>query len=271
MKIQLKTWNDWFNVFILVGMIVVVCIVNGVKIAGLDMPEEMRSLVLLVVASIAAVMGVVNTVLSANGNILTFLFGLVDVVLTSVVLWDNGIYGNFALHVFYFLPMQFIGFWQWRKRGARVSSENGEDKAAVKVRARRLNGIQWLWTGIAFVVMAFISYCVLLWIDAGKAGDGSWTAFQSVLGTVNTKILLDSLVFTFNVLGQVLMSFAFMEQWYLWNLVNVFSILMWAQTLAGAASGYTVVMLVKYIFYLLNSVNGLRIWIGLSRSKEAGE
>jgi nicotinamide mononucleotide transporter len=62
-----------------------------------------------------------------------------------------------------------------------------------------------------------------------------------------------------------------MEQWYIWILVNISSISLWAVTLMGpGASGNAAVMLVKYIFYLLNSLNGLRIWLNLSRRERIG-
>ena len=37
------------------------------------------------------------------------------------------------------------------------------------------------------------------------------------------KILLDAVVMILNIAGQVLMSLAFMEQWYIWILVNISS------------------------------------------------
>ena len=62
------------------------------------------------------------------------------------------------------------------------------------------------------------------------------------------------------------MSLAFYEQWYLWILVNISSIFLWGGTMmSSAASSYTVVMFIKYCFYLVNSVNGLRIWYKLSK------
>ncbi len=79
-------------------------------------------------------------------------------------------------------------------------------------------------------------------------------------------ILFDALVFVLNVLGQVLMSLAFVEQWIVWILVNVFSILLWAGKASSSPdTSYTVVMVIKYSFYFLNSLNGLRIWLNLSR------
>ena len=102
MKFDEKKFNLWFNAFILIGMLVAVIVTNVYKF---QQPDARRFM--LVFASIGALMGVVNTVLSANGNILTFLFGLIDVTIASVVAFDSSIrpggepvWGNFALHAF---------------------------------------------------------------------------------------------------------------------------------------------------------------------------
>ena len=69
-----------------------------------------------------------------------------------------------------------------------------------------------------------------------------------------------------NILGQLLMSMAYMEQWYFWIGVNVASVIMWAVTLKDdPSSSYALVYMIKYIFYLLNSLNGVRIWLRLSK------
>ena len=62
------------------------------------------------------------------------------------------------------------------------------------------------------------------------------------------------------------MSTAYMDQWIFWIGVNISSVLMWSLTLASSpADSYALVYLIKYSFYLLNSLNGLRIWLKLSR------
>ena len=57
------------------------------------------------------------------------------------------------------------------------------------------------------------------------------------------------------------MSTAYMEQWIFWLAVNVTSIGMWLFSDKSFASVY----IVKYSFYLINALNGLRIWLKLSR------
>ena len=100
-----KTFNKVFNAFLLAGMVVcvtVACIMN------LNKPDARVALTIL--SSIGALMGVVSVVLSANGNILTFVFGLVDVLIYSYTLLDQNVPMTLGLHVLYFLPMEFIGF-----------------------------------------------------------------------------------------------------------------------------------------------------------------
>lgn len=244
-------FNLVFNIFLVTGMLLAVTITTIFK---LQQPGVKTFMLLL--ASFGSVMGVVNTVMSANGNILTFVFGFIDVLIGTIVYLDNGIIGNFALHAFYFLPMQFVGFWQWSKRGATARSADGGEH----LKARRLTRRQWVWLALGVIIGIFALYMILLYVDESKFASGKIECID------RPKILLDAVVMIFNVAGQVLMSLAFMEQWFIWILVNVFSISLWSVAIMGdSGSGNAAVMLIKYIFYLLNSINGLRIWFSLSR------
>ena len=250
-SVKERRFNLAFNIFLVTGMLLAVTATTIFKVQQ----PGVRTFMLLL-AAFGSVMGVVNTVMSANGNILTFLFGFIDVLIGTIVYFDNGIMGNFALHAFYFLPMQFIGFWQWSKRGAKVHS--GDEGSHLK--ARRLTGRQWAWLAAGIVAGIVALYLILLYVDVAKLSAGKIESIDK------PKILLDAVVMILNIAGQVLMSLAFMEQWYIWILVNISSISLWSvAVMNGAGSGNAAVMLIKYIFYLLNSLNGLRIWLSLSR------
>lgn len=247
-----RKFNVSFNIFLVAGMVVAVTVTTLFKLRQPDAKTFM-----LLLAAFGSVMGVVNTVMSANGNILTFVFGFMDVLVGTIVCLDNGIMGNFALHAFYFLPMQFVGFRQWRKRGAQARGGTGESGT---FNVRRLTARQWMWLA-AGIAAGIASLSLILYsVDAAKLHPGA-------LETIDLrKISMDAVVMTLNIAGQVLMSFAFMEQWYIWILVNISSIALWTVALAGGyGSGNAAVMLVKYIFYFMNSLNGLRIWLSLSR------
>ena len=240
-----KTFNKWFNTFILIGMAVVTVVVTAIRFRDADSGRAM-----LVISAFGSLMGVLCTVLAANGRILTFLFGIIDVSIYGVMCLIGTRYGNAALHLLYFLPMQFVGYFQWRKRGAE------EEK---KVQARRLTGKQWLLYGGIFLAGLIVAYFILAALDKTEAA-----------GIVKWLVFLDAFSMMCNIIGQYLLSTAYMEQWYFWIGVNVSTILMWVPTLRqDPDSAFAHIYIVKYAFYLLNSLNGLRIWYKLSHPQAA--
>ena len=238
-----KQFNKYFNSFIVVGMAVVTILVTAIKFRSAENGQW-----LLLISAFGSLMGVLSTVLSANGRILTFLFGLIDVTIYGAMCLAGARYGNAALHLLYFLPMQFVGFFQWKKRGAQAHKE---------VKARRLSGKQWLLYGGLFLAGLVIAYYVLLAMDKTEAA-----------GVVKWLVLMDAFSMMCNLIGQYLLSTAYMDQWYFWIGVNVSTIIMWVLTLRqDPGSAYATIYIVKYSFYLLNSFNGLRIWLNLSRQQ----
>ena len=240
-----KTFNKWFSAFILVGMAVVTVVVTAIKFRTADSGRAM-----LLISAFGSLMGVLCTVLVANGRILNFLFGILDVSIYGAMCLVGTRYGNAALHLLYFLPMQFVGYFQWKKRGAH------EEK---KVQARRLTGKQWLLYGSIFLVGLVAAYFILAALDKTEAA-----------GVVKWLVFLDAFSMMCNILGQYLLSTAYMEQWFFWIAVNVSTILMWVFTLRqNPDTAFASIYIVKYSFYLLNSLNGLRIWLKLSRGEMA--
>ena len=241
-----KQFNKWFNAFILVGMAVVTVIVTGIKLRG---AAEDQTLWLLL-SAFGSLMGVLATVCSANGWIITFLFGFLDVAIYGVACWVNwrdggsGL-GNALLHFAYFVPMQLVGFLQWKRRGAKGESQ---------VKARRLTpAMRWSWLGIT-ICATVVLYLILSRFDRSAAQ-----------GFLRVAVILDVVPLVCNIIGQFLMSTAYMEQWFFWMAVNVFSIALWL----NSDKSFAPVYIVKYVFYLINSINGLRIWLRLSRPEQA--
>ena len=239
-----KKFDKFFNAFILIGMTVCVIISCIFK-----MQEEGARTALLLLSTFGAIMGVVSVVLSANGSIWTFVFGLVDVLIYSYILYDSKMPSQLLLYVGYFIPMEFIGFWQWHKRGANAKK---------KVKAQRMTGSKWLMFAGIFAAV-FAAALAISWFATTRSGeDLLWR-----------KTVLDALITTANITALIMMAMAFTEQWYIWTLVNLTAIIQWAVTLATVPdAGYAIVPLVKYSFYLLNGLNAIRIWMRLSASEE---
>ena len=246
-----ERFNKWFNAFILIGMTVAIVLTTVLKFNASDSGR-----IGLLIAAFGSLMGILSVLCSANGRIITFLFGLLDVSIYAVMCYVNwhkggaGL-GNAIINGLYFVPMQFVGFFQWRKRGADGHKH---------VKARRLNGKQWLLYSLLFFAGTIVVYLVLSAVDKEAAGK-----------FLRVAVLMDAVSMVCNILGQYLLSTAYMEQWVFWILVNISSVVMWAVSLRQTSDPYSAIYLVKYAFYLLNSLNGLRIWMELSKGTRSLE
>lgn len=198
------------------------------------------------VGSVAAIAGVLCVVLVAKGSIWNYLFGLVNVSMYAYISYQASLYGDAALNAFYYLPMQFIGWWQWRKRGAAVS-EAEADGNGVQVKARRFTWRQRAFLGVGCAAGVIAGGFIL-------AHFGDPQPFK------------DSTTTVLSIVAQALMALAFMEQWVLWIITNIVSVIMWVICVVRGEA-HAAVMVIMWSFYLLNSVNGLRVWMKLSRPK----
>ncbi len=196
-----------------------------------------------VIGSVAGIAGVLCVVLVAKGSIWNYLFGLVNVSMYAYISYKASLYGDAGLNALYYVPMQFIGWWQWRKRGAAVSeAEAGSN--GVQVNARRFTWKQRavLFVGCSAAVVA--GACALEYF-----GD--------------PQPLKDSTTTVLSIVAQALMALAYMEQWILWIITNIVSVVMWCVCVARGEA-HAAVMVIMWVFYLLNSINGLRVWLKLS-------
>ena len=185
----------------------------------------------------ASVTGLLCVVLVAKGSIWNYLFGLINVVLYAYISFEATAYGDAALNALYYLPMQFIGYFAWKKRGS-VSSQ---------VKARRMSGSGRVVVAELCVIGILLGALLIRHYGGAQPFKDSTTTVLSIA-------------------AQVLMAMAFMEQWVLWIITNVVSVVMWV-IFAVEGVPHAELMVIMWVFYLLNSVNGLRIWLRLSRDE----
>ena len=220
---------DWF----LIAGVIVSNVIYSILTGTLD-----------VLGSIAGITGVLCVVLVAKGSIWNYLFGLVNVSLYALISYKAALYGDAMLNAFYYLPMQFIGWWQWRKRGAALSeAESGGNGVQVKARRFTWNQRIWLVLGCAAAIVA-VGFILRHFGDPQPFKDSTTTVLSIV--------------------AQALMALAFMEQWALWIITNIVSVIMWT-ICVSRGEAHAGVMVLMWSFYLLNSINGLRVWLKLSR------
>lgn len=197
-----------------------------------------------VIGSLAGITGVLCVVLVAKGSIWNYLFGLVNVSLYAYISYKASLYGDAVLNALYYVPMQFIGYWQWRKRGAAVSQAEADGKG-VQVKARRFTWGQRILLALGCTAAVVAGGFILRHFGDPQPFKDSTTTILSIV-------------------AQALMALAFMEQWALWIITNIVSVAMWVVCVARGEA-HAGVMVIMWVFYLLNSINGLRVWLKLSK------
>lgn len=75
----------------------------------------------------------------------------------------------------------------------------------------------------------------------------------------------DAATTVLSVIAMFLMVRRFMEQWVLWVVTNIISVVMWVVALANGEA-HSALMIIMWVFYLANSLNGWVTWAKLSRS-----
>ncbi len=186
---------------------------------------------------LAFLTGVLCVVLTAKGSIWSFVYGTVNVLLYAYISRRNGLFGEMGLNLFFFLPTGIAGFLLW-KRNIRKSGH---------LVMKRLS------------LLANIGLAVLCAVSIAAMG----YSLSKIRGQ-NTPYV-DATTNVLSIIATILTLARFREQWALYIVLDVFTVLMWAIRLAnGSPDG--LLMTVMWSAYLVNAVYGYWNWSRGSRT-----
>lgn len=193
-------------------------------------------------ALISSVTGIWCVLLVAKGKISNYIWGTINVIFYAYAAFTWQLYGDFMLNAFYFLPMQFVGWYIWTKPKAKTGKDNVVSKF-LSWKGR----ILWLAVSAALVV----GYGFILQAMGGN------TPFFDATSTV------------LSILAMVLMAGLFMEQWILWIVVDVVTVVMWANIVFNEGGMFNLGILVMWVSWTVNAIYGFVNWIKMHNKQEA--
>lgn len=175
--------------------------------------------------------GILCVGLTAIGRREGYLAGLYNSLSYSVLAYRNGLFGEVYLNLFFFVPTGVIGYMMWRCHMTTNKT----------VAMRQLD-----WSRRTIIA----TVCVL-----------STAALGLLLGlnpNQNTPFI-DATTNVLSVVATFLMMWRYKEQWILYILLNIVTIVMWALRVAdGGESGDLMVLM--WSLFLLNAVFGYWRW-----------
>lgn len=183
---------------------------------------------------IATLLGVANIVLLVRRSIWNYPFGLAMVTLTAIVVFEQRLYSDAILQIFFFLA-QLYGWWAWWRAG-------GADRPIAVERLTNPARIAWI---------AMILLLSLIW------GAGMHGFTNAALPWADATLAVMSMA------AQLLLARRCIENWMLWIIVDVGTIGMYLFKDLYWFAGL-------YLLFLIFSVAGLVEWARAARRPESG-
>lgn len=177
-----------------------------------------------IVATFAALTGIWCVILTGKGKLSSFWFGSINTVLYAIIAWEAKYWGEVMLNLIYYVPMNFVGLYMWSK------NMNKETEEVVKKRLSLKKSI--------------MSYGLVI---VGTLGYG---LFLKVLN--GTLPFVDSMSTVFSVFAQFLCVKRYMEQWVLWVIVDVVTVIMWIYAFVNGTGDMATVLM--WSIYLINAI-----------------
>ena len=148
---------------------------------------------------VSATTGVACVVLTGKGKLSAYIFGLVNCVLYAIISYNANLYGETMLNALYYIPMQFVGFYIWNKN---MDKEKHEVK---KLHMSNKTRIKWL---LIMIVGTILYGFILKYLNDAMPFVDSFTTVSSVVAMIVSVKM-------------------YSEQWWIWILVDIFSVYMW--------------------------------------------
>ena len=183
---------------------------------------------------VCGIAGCICVALTAKGKISSYGFNFIQMITYMVICWNAALYFEFAEQVFYFIVCIF-GVVLW-KRNMKKNTDGTTQVITKKFK---------LWHWIIVIVVT-----VLTTVGLGAFG-------TCVLG--GTLPYLDAFTVSLAIIAQLLMVWRFREQWIMWVVIDIASLVMFIQ-LANWS------MVAMYIAWTINAFYGWYNWTKLAKN-----
>ncbi|EAA7702796.1 nicotinamide riboside transporter PnuC [Salmonella enterica subsp. enterica serovar Cerro] len=208
------------------------------------------------IEAVGTIAGLLCIWLASLEKISNYFFGLVNVTLFAIIFFQIQLYASLLLQLFFFAA-NIYGWYAW-------SRQTKDNEAELKIR--------WLPLPKA---MAWLAICVIAiglmtrYIDPVFAVlTRVAVAIMPMLGLQVTMPVLqpdafpfwDSCMMVLSIAAMILMTRKYVENWLLWVVINVISVVIFA--LQGVYA-----MSLEYLILTFIAVNGSRLWINSARER----
>lgn len=185
---------------------------------------------LSIISTIYTITGGLYTFFAGKGKVFCYFFGLISTLCYSYLTLKNNFLGNFLLNILYYIPMQIIGIFLWKKHLKK------DKKEIVKTKLNKKE----------FKILCIVTFIITL------------TTILILKLTSDKSPILDGITTILSIAGMYLTVRRCIEQWCIWITVNLLTIIMWLKV--ALTNPQTFPTIIVWIIYLYLGIHFYLKW-----------
>lgn len=206
------------------------------------------------IEAVSTLFGLLCIWYASQEKIINYAFGLINVSLFAVIFFQIQLYASLLLQIFFFAA-NIYGWYAW-------SRQTSDNQAELKIR--------WLsrpkaaiWAMVSIVCLLFMTYnidVVFAFLTKISVSLMQALGLNVVLPVLQPDAFpfWDSAILVLSIVAMVLMTRKYVENWILWVIIDVISVVIFA--LQGVY-----VMALEYVILTAIALNGSWLWIKSAR------
>lgn len=192
-----------------------------------------------VLSLISVVSNVICVILITRKDIRNYFPGLVGVLSYGIVSYHYGNTGEWMLNFGFYMPIQFIGYYMWKKN-LTLATKN-------EVHTRKLKISKTIIITLTMFIAVYL-YAYLMSMTGVQM-----FLYKKTFDHSFTKYMIDSFTTVASVYAQMLVLLRYREQWYIWILVDIFAVILWIIT-------FNPILILQWLLMLVLAVRGIIKW-----------
>ncbi|MGL4741815.1 MAG: nicotinamide riboside transporter PnuC [Sarcina sp.] len=204
-----------------------------------------------IIGLICAVTGVLTSVYQARGEIIVYLFILINTVTYAWIAYTSALYGQIIQNIIMLLPIQIYGLIAWKKNAAKGDGH--------QIEIRKFTAKNWIITIICLVIFWGVYYVFLDYLP-----QIIHAIFGGKMIPPDPSVGMDSLTTVLTVTAMFLTSKRYVEQWWFWIFCNIgvvlfveglFTTQLTPSSLVGDLTGA-----LNWLQYGIGAIYGFYLW-----------
>lgn len=206
------------------------------------------------IEAVGTIAGLLCIWLASQEKIINYLFGLINVTLFAVIFFQIQLYASLLLQLFFFVANVY-GWYAW-------SRQTASHETALKIRwLPRSKAMGWgAACVIAIALMTLYIDPVFAFLTKAAVGIMQSLGMQVQMPQLQPDAFpfWDACMMVLSIVAMILMTRKYVENWLLWVVINVISVMIFARQGVYAMS-------LEYVILTLIALNGSRLWMQSAR------